>query len=420
MEANLESRLDVVVVGGGLAGLVAGVTAAREGARVAVVDSRAFGGRARSAVRDGFTLNEGGHALYRGAGGWAILESLGVRPQGVTPDPTNYRVLWDGAIAPLPTTAKGVLASRLLGTRSKMKLAGWFNDIAGNAAKAGDVALDDWLDAERARPDLRKYLIAMGRLVTYAARPGAMPAPAVLGQFALDGGVAYLHGGWQTIVDALVERANEAGVARVDHEPVTAIGPEGTSWAVTTRARTISAASVVFAAGGPRLATDLLGDDPAGWVERAGPPQRAACLDVGGPAGDVDFLQGADDPLYLSAHAPTARLAPDGLTLYSVMRYLAHDDANTAHENRAALERHAATAGLPAREERLVDRFLAAPVVTWGSPMVGVSRPSGLELAGRGIFAAGDWIGRPLLSDASIVSGAAAGAAAARRAMVAA
>ncbi|MEZ5297548.1 MAG: hypothetical protein R2697_15120 [Ilumatobacteraceae bacterium] len=58
--------------------------------------------------------------------------------------------------------------------------------------------------------DLRTYLTAMSRLVSYAARPGDMPAAAVLGQFALDGGVAYLHGGWQSIVDGLAARAVEA------------------------------------------------------------------------------------------------------------------------------------------------------------------------------------------------------------------
>lgn len=421
MEANfeLDSPLDVVVIGGGLAGLVAGVTAAHDGARVAIVDGRSFGGRARSAERDGFVLNEGGHALYRGGGGWAVLEALGVHPDGVTPDASTYRVLWDGEVAPLPTTPIGIATTRLLGARSKLKLAGWFNDMGRTAADAGGIALDEWLDAQRARPDLRKYLTAVGRLATYSARPGDMPASAVLGQFALDGGVAYLHGGWQSLVDDLVARSRDSGVALVDHQPATELVRDGDTWTVTTPERVLRATAVVFAGGGPKLAVGLLGDDGAGWVERAGPAQRAACLDIGGVAGEVAFLQGADDPLYLSAHAPTARMAPRDRTLYSVMRYLAPDDSNTHDENRAALERHADVAGLPMPEDRLVDRFLAAAVVTWGSPQVGVERPSGLELAGRGVFAAGDWIGRPLLADASIVSGATSGAAAARHAMVA-
>ncbi|MCB0968264.1 MAG: FAD-dependent oxidoreductase, partial [Ilumatobacter sp.] len=300
------------MIGGGLAGLVAAVTAARQGGTVVLLDSRGFGGRGRSAERDGFTLNEGGHALYRGGGGWSVLESLGVHPQGVTPDASNYCVLWHGQVAPLPTTAKGIMTTRLLGVRSKMKLAGWFNDMAGTAAKAGDVSLDEWMAAEGARDDLRTYLTAMSRLVTYAARPGDMPAVAVLGQFALDGGVAYLHGGWQSIVDDLAARAVEAGVELADHQTVTGISSDGSGWTVATPDRTIDTSSVVIAAGGPQVAINLIGDDPAGWVERAGPAQRASCLDVGGRRGTVDFLQGTDTPMYLSAHAPAARLAPDG------------------------------------------------------------------------------------------------------------
>ena len=100
------------------------------------------------------------------------------------------------------------------------------------------------------------------------------------------------------------------------------------------------------------------------------------------------------------------------------MRYLAADDETSAADNREALEKHAARAGLPPADERLVNRFMAAPVVTWGSPQTGVERPSGLELADQGVYAAGDWVGRQLLADASIVSGAKAGTEAARRVMV--
>lgn len=410
--------VDIAVIGGGLAGLTAAATAATAGATVALVDARSVGGRARSSERDGFTLNEGAHALYHGAGGWAVLESLGVHPQGVTPPAENYQVVWDGEIARLPTNARSILASRLLGVRSKVKLGGWFGDIAGTAAAAGTGSLAEWLDAEGAPPDLRKYMTAMGRLVTYAAEPERLPAASVLGQFAA-GGVAYLHGGWQQIVDGLLAIAQQAGVRVIEHDPVTAVTPSDGRWALATANHEIVAGSVVFAAGGPQLATSLLGTDAAGWVDRAGPVQRAACLDVGGDRGDVDFLLSADAPLYLSLHAPVAELAPDGQHLYSIMRYLTADDPLTAAENRTTLDAHATRAGLPERGDRLVDRFLAAPVVTWGSPVPGIERPTGLELADRGILAAGDWIGRPLLADASIVSGSNAGAAAARRAMVA-
>jgi hypothetical protein len=258
----------------------------------------------------------------------------------------------------------------------------------------------------------------LGRLVTYAPRPEDLPAGTVLGQFAL-GGVAYLHGGWQTLVDGLVAVCRAAGVTLLDQHPVTALAFEGGRWEVDAASAHVRAPAIVLACGGPQLAARLVGGDPAAWVERAGPAQHAACLDIGGAAGDVAFLQSADDPLYLSLHAPVADLAPEGAALYSLMRYLAPDDARSADSNRASLEAHAARAGLPAPPDRAIDRFLASMVVTWGSPRVGIERPTGLELGDRGVFAAGDWIGRPLLADASIGSGMGAGVAAARHAMVA-
>ena len=61
----MTERSDIVVVGAGVAGLVAAAQAAASGRRVTVLDAHPIGGRARSSQQRGFTLNHGGHALYR-------------------------------------------------------------------------------------------------------------------------------------------------------------------------------------------------------------------------------------------------------------------------------------------------------------------------------------------------------------------
>ena len=61
----MTDRTDIVVIGAGVAGLVAAASAAVEGRRVSVLDAHPVGGRARSTVQQGFTLNLGAHALYR-------------------------------------------------------------------------------------------------------------------------------------------------------------------------------------------------------------------------------------------------------------------------------------------------------------------------------------------------------------------
>lgn len=414
-------RVDVAVVGGGLAGLAAAAAAAREGASVEVFDARALGGRARSASSGGFVLNEGAHALYRNGPAFAALRELGVVPSGGSPDPSTFRMVWRGDIVPMPINPAGLAATRVLGARSKARLASWYPQLRRLAAKAGDVSLGEWLDGRHAAPDLQRFVLALLRLGSYAASPERAAAGPMLRQLALGaGGVLYVDGGWQSIVERLADAGRRAGVSICDHEPVQGLTADGEGWVVATPSRSIAASTLVVAAGGPAVAARLLGSDPAGWVERAGPVQRAAVLDIGGPPARHGFLLSTDDPLYLSTHAPVAALAPDGLHLVTAMRYLdVHDDLR-ADERRASLEGHATLAGAAAPSERLVDRFLNEPVVTWGSPVPGIARPAGDELAGRRVWVAGDWVGGHLLADAAVDSGVRAGRAAARRTRAAA
>ena len=408
---------DVVVVGGGLAGLAAATAAGRAGARVVVLDARSVGGRARSAHRDGFTLNEGPHALYRAGRGQAVLDAFGIEVSGGRPPAANGKLVWDGELVPLPGTAGGVVSSRLLSARSKAQLAAWFGGgLAHAAGRAPDVPFGEWLDGHRVRSDLRKLVLALARLSTYAAQPGDLAATAVLGQLAMAGrGVRYLDGGWQQIVDALVEAARATGAQVVDQAPVSTVTRSASAWTVAAGDTVYEATAVVLAAGGPAVATRLLGSDPAGWAERAGPAQRAACLDVGGPLGPEAFVLSADGPFYLSVHSEVAALAPDGQALTGIVKYLAPGDPAESTPTRAEIESHAARGGVAAPPDRTLDRYLAACTVAWGAPTARVARPTGAELADAGVFAAGDWIGPGLLADAALASGARVGALAAAR-----
>src|SRR3982750_4444487 len=85
-----EAQTDLVVVGGGLAGLTAATLAARQGCRTRLFDkARELGGRATTQLKDGFAFNIGPHALYRRSAGMRVLRDLGIAPQGAPPAPSG-------------------------------------------------------------------------------------------------------------------------------------------------------------------------------------------------------------------------------------------------------------------------------------------------------------------------------------------
>src|SRR5687767_9536197 len=84
--------LDAIVVGGGLAGLAGATLLARSGASVRLFEKgNAEGGRARSDLFDGFTWNQGAHALYK-CEALALLRELGIEPRGGEPTLAGFAV----------------------------------------------------------------------------------------------------------------------------------------------------------------------------------------------------------------------------------------------------------------------------------------------------------------------------------------
>src|SRR5579884_3009400 len=164
----MTTQWDVIVIGGGLAGLAAEATAAAGGASTLVLEAHRPGGRSRTAERDGFVFNHGGHALYTGGEGMSVLRALGVRPTGSPPPLHRYKVLQDGELHLLPTGPTSLLRTRALGTRDKAQLARLLGLLPRlDAAGLAGVSAGDWLRARDLRPGADRVLRALGRLSTY-------------------------------------------------------------------------------------------------------------------------------------------------------------------------------------------------------------------------------------------------------------
>ncbi|HWE54279.1 MAG TPA: FAD-dependent oxidoreductase [Acidimicrobiales bacterium] len=400
----MNAEWDVIVVGAGLAGLTAGATATKAGARTLVLDAHLPGGRAQVTERDGFVFNMGGHALYRAGAGVGVLRGLGIEPQGSPPPLNKYRGLVGDTLHLLPTGAPSLLRTSALGRKDKAVFASLLARLPlMKPARFAGQSVNQWIGESGLGTAAAAVLQALVRIGTYADDLDTLGADAAVAQLGkATKGVLYLDGGWAQLYDGLAAQCQvRTGVK------VTGVEPAGGGIEVATADGALAARSVVIAAGRPAAVLGMLPADP-GWGD-LGPEVTAACIDAGvRRIPDPGYVLGVDVPLYATVQGPPARQAPAGQAVVAAIRY----GATEARADRAALEAHLARAGV-GDDDIVTSRFLARMVVAGAAPIAargGLAGRPGTDATGvPGVFIAGDWVGpEGLIADAALASGRAA------------
>jgi phytoene dehydrogenase-like protein len=412
---------NVVVVGGGVAGLACATLVAQTGARVQLYEkAEQLGGRARTRRLGEFHLNRGAHALYQGGPGDRVLRRLGVPWTGGAPPLADAWVESDGSRHRTPTSAGSMFQTTLLTAAEKLELAAAMGTAAiGPLGSARGMSVRQWTHRAARAPRVRALLETLLRLSTYAHAPTTQSAGAALAQLrrALFKDVIYLDQGWQTLVDGLRDKALTAGVELhlgcavsglvMDAQRCTGLRFRDGS--------TLRADAVVLAVP-PATAATLAGGSVAQELDgyRAKhPPVLAACLDVGLrdlPKPGVLNVLSLDAPLYLSVHSASARLAPSGGALVHCIRYIGPGEEIDNDELRRELE-DLLERSQPGWRDHIahvqwLPRMQAASCLDLASDSG--ARPA-VQSATPGLFLAGDWVGETgVLADAAFASAEAA------------
>jgi oxygen-dependent protoporphyrinogen oxidase len=122
-----DSKADVVVVGGGVAGLAAGCDLAREGLEVLVCEAASQpGGVIQSVFRDGYRFERGPNTFRVSAPFASLLERHGAgdRLVGAAPTSRERFLLRDGRLLAVPLGPGGLVTTPLLTPRGKLRLLG--------------------------------------------------------------------------------------------------------------------------------------------------------------------------------------------------------------------------------------------------------------------------------------------------------
>jgi hypothetical protein len=240
-----DAMLEVTVVGGGLAGLIAATECAEAGVPVTLLEARSrLGGRATTNPGAWHT-NLGPHAFYAGGPMWDWLRARKLHTPYRRPHVTGVRLRWKGEVRRTPPNAL-LRAARALRPKAPVEvdLRSWLTDrvdeetAAAVSGAAGVLTFDH--DPGRLSAD---FVWSRVRHILLKAPPVAR----------------YAVGGWGPVVDRLAAHARAAGV-RVE---------------INVRVDGLPDGPVILAVD-PPAARRLLGDDRL----RANGP-RTALLDVG-------------------------------------------------------------------------------------------------------------------------------------------
>lgn len=365
--------MELQVIGGGLAGLVAAVSAAELGAHVVLFEAHAeLGGRARTTPGE-HVAHEGPHVVYRDGPLWGWLAARDLLP----------------AWAPVPLRQLGRFYFRRSGRRTRNPGAGLLRVTLHRGPAPVDESFDAWA-SRRFGARVAREAAAASAVVTYHHDPGALSARFVHDRLrrAYDPATkaTYVLGGWGRLVAVLARAARERGVTLETDSRVTRL-PEGGPVVVATSLA---------------AARSLLRDDAL--ETQTG---TAALLDVAvtGRKDDAFIVSDLDVGGWLERFsAADPSLAPAGESLVQVQVPVAPGSPSTAG---VAATEALLDLGVPGWRER----------TTWRRDAVARGRTGAVDLPGstwrdrpavrqrEDVFLAGDQVAAPgLLSEVSFTS----------------
>lgn len=292
--AEIESEraimdFQVIVIGGGYAGLSTGAILAHKSYSVLLLErSKLLGGRASFMERDGYTVEYGLHANRFGPQGAAAAVFSRIERELKFIAPGEPELWKDDQFYPLPNSTGKIFKSPLLTFSAKLRAARYMAKLAiGNPAKKYQESLEE-LTAKLRSPEVLELLRVLSGIGIIApdlryASAGEMAAflkKALRAKMK----VGYPEGGTRQIIEGLKEELEGNGQIVMGGQVSKLMLKKGLVTQVKTDTNTYSAAAVVSSIPVQQV-PDLFGgkDLPIKFVKKAREmvPTAGITLDVG-------------------------------------------------------------------------------------------------------------------------------------------
>ena len=413
----MTQKWDIVIVGGGLAGFVAANYLAKNDLSILILEKgKNVGGRARTNKINHQYLNLGPHAFYKKGKAKSILEELDIKLNGKSPKLGGVLVENNMEYA-APFTPLGLFSTSLLNWKERIEWITIMMKINGiDTVKLAGQTFEQWVEQEARSKKVQSLLYVLGRLATYCHAPEKVSAKLIVSHLkTVMGGVLYLDGGWQTIIDQLHNKAVVSGVQVQTHTAVNQIAPVEHDQVklVLSNGEEILGKYVICTTG-PNELNKMLGEkinlsQSSFFTETI--TVKGATLDVALsqlPKPKRLFAMSISDPLYYSVHSNYARLSEDGKSaVLHVFKYHHPDDHIDGEKVQNELEQFLEKMQPGWQKYMITSRYIPQIIVNQRLPQIGDEYKllrSKTDIPG--LYIAGDWASpHSILAEGAVNSG---------------
>lgn len=398
----MESKWDVVIIGGGLAGYVAANYLAKTGISILVIEKdKKVGGRARTDKIKQEFFNVGPHALYTKGNAVPILQELGIELHGKSPK-LNGLLIDNHVEYTAPFNPLGVFTTDFLSWKERME---WLKVLwklnSMNIEKLSVQTFQQWVQHIANSKNVQELLLILGRLATYCHAPEKVSASVIVSHLKMVmGGVLYMDRGWQTIIDQLHNKVVISGVQIQSAMKVNEIKMVENNFKLSLSNEEELTCKYVLSTIGPRELTKILGENITKtqmdfFTQTI--PVKGASLDVALtqlPKPNRLFAMEITKPFYYSVHSNAAILSENQNTIVlHVFKYLHPDDNIDGKELKNELEQFLEKIQPGWQKYKISSRFMPTITVNQRLPQIGDEQKLQRSISEvSGLYLAGDWV----------------------------
>jgi 15-cis-phytoene desaturase len=410
----------VVVVGGGLAGLSAAARLAHYGYDVTLLEKAPkLGGRAITIPLKGFNFNFGAHCIY--ARDKSVLRKLeneiGLKVDWKDFSPSKAFYDMGSYTTPMPATLEGLYRTKVLDSQNKIRFAyEVFKTMASIERGEDGVPIGEYLQKEPEQVQDLFLTISSSNFFTNESE--RIPSPLFFEYykrlFSTQKAVAYIGGGWQSIVDGFAEIVEKHGGKIITKEKATAVEMDGRRvTAVLGKEERYEADHFIFCIPPKELAT-LFAETPhvklfeeyARYV-----PTQVVVYDVGLSeriASPFTYIYHKSDRVFITdiSYYDTT-CVPEGGQLMQAVAYLNEEEiAENKADQKIAVIESVYDKHFPGWRDRLVAKRVSKKAVVQEIKCIDDQRLMPVKFYSlQNVFFAGDWCrGEGQLSELSFSS----------------